>query len=59
VPRASSVDLADWRRRLRADVFDGDSLVFLIVGTEATCAWEGSRASLELTPLTPLAGEPL
>lgn len=59
VPHASPVDTADWRRRLRADVFDGDALFFLIVGTEAVRAWEGSRASLRLTLLTPLAGEPL
>jgi integrative and conjugative element protein (TIGR02256 family) len=55
VPRASAVDLADWRRRLRADVFDGDSLIFLIVGTEALRVWEGSRAARTLTPLIQIA----
>lgn len=59
VPHASPVDMADWRRRLRTDVFDGDSLIFLIVGTEAVRVWEGSRASLALTPLTQLPEEAL
>ena len=54
VPHASSVDMADWRRRLREDVFDGDSLVFAIVGTEAVCVWEGSRAKAALTLLEEL-----
>lgn len=45
VPHASFVDMADWRRRLRADVFDGDTLHFVIVGTEAIRVWEGNRAS--------------
>lgn len=54
VPHASSVDVADWRRRLRSDVFDGDALVFLIVGTEAIRVWEGERATGALIPLTEL-----
>lgn len=59
IPHASSVDIADWRRRLRADVFDGDSLIFLIVGTEAISVWEGSRTSLTLTQLEPHIEESL
>ncbi len=54
VPHASFVDMADWRRRLRADVFDGNTLVFLIVGTDAIRAWEGERATGTLTPLIEL-----
>lgn len=54
VPHASSVDTADWRRRLRTDVFDGDSLLFLIVGTSAIRVWEGARATETLTPLVEL-----
>jgi integrative and conjugative element protein (TIGR02256 family) len=42
-PTPSLVDLADWRRRLRVDQFEGDSLLFLIVGTRELCAWEGMR----------------
>lgn len=55
VPHASSVDMADWRRRLRTDVFDGDALVFLIVGTEAIRVWEGARATQSLTLLTEIS----
>lgn len=54
VPHASSVDMADWRRRLRTDVVDGDALVFLIVGTEAIRAWEGARTTGTLIPLIEL-----
>lgn len=59
VPHPSSVDMADWRRRLRTDTFDGDSLLFLIVGTAAICVWEGSRTSTALRPLTQLPEESL
>lgn len=40
-PTPSSVDLADWRRRLRTDRFDADSLLFVIVGTRDLRMWEG------------------
>lgn len=43
VPRASSVDMADWRRRLREDVFDAATLLFVIVGTQTLRVWEGQR----------------
>lgn len=50
-PTPSSTDLKDWRRRLRADVFDGDELYFLIVGTHVIRAWEGTRTSMAITPM--------
>lgn len=43
VPHASQVDECDWRRRLRNDTFDSDSLFFIIVGMDAVRAWEGTR----------------
>lgn len=43
IPHASLVDECDWRRRLRNDTFDSDSLFFIIVGTDAVRAWEGTR----------------
>lgn len=51
-PTPSSVDLADWRRRLRVDQFEGDSLFFLIVGTHEVHAWEGMRRSFTLRSMS-------
>lgn len=50
-PTPSSVDLSDWRRRLRADRFDGDALLFVIVGICEVRIWEGSRRTLVIDPL--------
>jgi len=47
-PTPSAVDLADWRRRLQTDLFYGESLFFIIVGTCEVRAWEGARHSLEV-----------
>lgn len=49
-PTPSSTDLADWRRHLRADVYDGDSLYFVIVGIGFIRAWEGERTG-RISPL--------
>ena len=42
-PSPSSVDLRDWRRRLRSDEFDIGQLFFVIVGTEDIGVWQGTR----------------
>lgn len=55
-PTPSSIDLRDWRRRLRSDVFDAVSLFFLILGTKKLRAWEGIRQTDSITPLTRLSG---
>lgn len=52
VPHASSVDMTDWRRRLRNDIFDSTALLFVIVGTNAIRVWEGERSTETLTLLT-------
>jgi integrative and conjugative element protein (TIGR02256 family) len=51
IPSPSSVDLAEWKRRLQNDQFDGDALLFLIVGTKTVGAWEGLRSTLEIRML--------
>ncbi len=43
-PSPSGVDLEDWKRRLRVDDFEGDTLLFLIAGQHTTRAWEGTRS---------------
>lgn len=42
-PRPSSVDLGDWRRRLRDDEVEAPYLFFAIVGLEQVSVWEGFR----------------
>lgn len=42
-PTPSSVDLADWRRRLSVDVYGNDFLLFIIAGTEKLGMWLGFR----------------
>ncbi|RKH52691.1 hypothetical protein D7Y23_06235 [Corallococcus sp. AB050B] len=44
IPNPSSTDIAEWRRRLRTDLFDGNSLLFIIVGIREVRIWEGARA---------------
>ncbi|SEU27948.1 Mov34/MPN/PAD-1 family protein [Stigmatella erecta] len=53
VPIPSWIDLQDWRRRLREDVFDGGSLLFCIAGFQELRAWEGSQHPEALTLLHP------
>lgn len=42
-PTPSDVDLDDWLRRVREDVFDGDELLFVIVGQERLRVWTCDR----------------
>jgi integrative and conjugative element protein (TIGR02256 family) len=51
VPAPSSVDIQDWRRRLREDVFDGGALLFCIAGLQELRVWEGTRSPEALTSL--------
>jgi len=50
-PTPSSVDINDWKRKLRKDVFSGRYLYFLIVGTEKVGLWEGDRRTLTIDKL--------
>ncbi len=54
-PRPSSIDVDDWRRRLRTDTYDASGLFFIIVGTRDLCVWEGRKDSFQFAPL-PLIG---
>lgn len=45
VPTPSSVDLRNWKDRLKKDFFDSPYLYFIIVGTETIEAWEGCKES--------------
>jgi len=56
IPTPSSVDWADWRRRLLHDRYT-EPLFFIIVGTTATRAWEGRRLDVivSLAVTTPIS----
>ncbi|WP_204103268.1 MULTISPECIES: Mov34/MPN/PAD-1 family protein [Spirulina sp. CCY15215] len=41
VPIPSPSDRANWNRHLQQDIFSGDTLFFIIVGTESIGIWEG------------------
>jgi integrative and conjugative element protein (TIGR02256 family) len=51
VPTPSIVDLKDWRRKLKNDVFSSRYLCFLIAGTQQICMWEGDRRTLDILKL--------
>lgn len=44
-PTPSRVDLRSWRKHLESDEYDGESLYFLILGTEELRIWEGCRSN--------------
>jgi integrative and conjugative element protein (TIGR02256 family) len=52
-PTPSSVDLRDWRRRLKQDRFDVAHLFFIIVGIQTISAWQGERGRTNIEYLTP------
>lgn len=43
-PKPSRVDMADWRRALKKDVFHGSGLLFVIVGTKELGFWYGGSS---------------
>jgi integrative and conjugative element protein (TIGR02256 family) len=58
LPVPSLIDVLDWCRRLGEDRFDGESLFFLIIGTDDVRAWEGFRQPRVIVPLDPVLAEP-
>lgn len=55
-PTPSTVDTADWSRRLRKDRVDVDYVFFVIVGTAVVRAWRGCRNTHRIEPLDALDG---
>jgi len=50
-PTPSGKDLADWRRKLREDVYQGSGLLFLICGITEIRLWQGFRADRKIYQL--------
>lgn len=51
VPHPSSVDVGDWKRRLKHDTVDSEITFFIVVGTEGLAVSEGSRRLTQISPL--------
>ncbi len=50
-PIPSSIDLIDWKNALFQDLFHGNYLYFIIVGTKELCCWEGDKNTGTITKL--------
>lgn len=50
-PSPSGVDLKDWKRKLKADIFSSRYLYFIIAGITRLEIWEGDRRTLEIKQL--------
>jgi len=48
-PTPSCLDVREWKRKLSRDSYAGDSLFFIIVGTERLRVWEGRRCDANLS----------
>jgi integrative and conjugative element protein (TIGR02256 family) len=53
-PLPSALDISNWRSKLRRDIYDHDSLYFVIVGQVQTGVWRGDKQTLVIEPLTPI-----
>ena len=50
-PKPSMIDIGDWMNVLEKDVYEGDKLYFIIVGTKELACWEGELNTMILTKL--------
>jgi integrative and conjugative element protein (TIGR02256 family) len=51
IPYPSGHDVANWKQKLKHDVFDSSFLLFVIVGTEQISIWKGKRSDFSLEKL--------
>jgi integrative and conjugative element protein (TIGR02256 family) len=57
IPTPSGTDTRDWKRALRRNQFDSETLYFVIVGTQEVRAWEGDRHTREIEELVPIVDQ--
>lgn len=50
-PSPSSLDIREWKRKSKEDVYDHGFLIFIIVGIESISAWAVSKVDQQLTKL--------
>ncbi|AZG34008.1 Mov34/MPN/PAD-1 family protein [Shewanella psychromarinicola] len=48
IPTPSSVDIDDWKVTLRTSLYDGEGLVFLIIGNKSAKFWFGFKKSRQI-----------
>ncbi len=53
-PEPSWIDLGDWKRALKKETFDAESLFFAILGLGDLRVWEGFRETTRICELQPL-----
>jgi integrative and conjugative element protein (TIGR02256 family) len=53
-PTPSSIDLSNWKLRLKDDIFTSRYLYFVIVGLKETSAWEGDKRTFKIIKLKKL-----
>ena len=57
VPTPSRVDINDWKRKLKTDIFSSRFLYFVIAGTKSIKMWEGDRRTKDIQELASIAHE--
>lgn len=50
-PTPSSIDINDWKRKLKADTFSSRYLYFIIAGIKEIRVWEGDRRTIKIKQL--------
>ncbi|GAX38908.1 hypothetical protein NIES3585_49600 [Nodularia sp. NIES-3585] len=46
IPVPSDTDIKNWQDRLKKDIFNGDTLFFIIIGIKILRVWDGSKTTL-------------
>jgi integrative and conjugative element protein (TIGR02256 family) len=54
IPSFSRIDVIDWKKALRCEQFDSETLYFIVVGTEQVCVWEGIKRTCNISQLDPI-----
>jgi len=47
-PVPSQLDKKEWKRKLKEDIFDSDTLYFIIVGIKKIRVWEGNKTTMKI-----------
>jgi integrative and conjugative element protein (TIGR02256 family) len=55
-PSPSSLDIQEWMRKSKEDIYDNDFLIFIIVGTESINAWLVRRSDQKVEKLKEVNG---
>lgn len=56
-PTPSSLDVQEWKRKSKEDVYDHDFLVFIIIGIKSINAWLASKSDQSVIKLESINGK--